>query len=205
MSVNPKARPPVAEAAFSGANANALVERYGEVRSASERLAAPLEPEDFCLQSMPDASPVKWHLAHTTWFFETFVLEAAKGDYVPFHPKFRVLFNSYYNLVGEQHPRPRRGMLTRPTASEVYRYREHVDALMTDLLRSGDLTREQLMVVEVGLHHEQQHQELMLTDLKHGFSVNPLRPAYIDSRRPFERVVAPDMKWVSFEGGRSHV
>lgn len=189
------------EEAFSGATSEALAERFRDVRLASEQLVAPLEPEDFCLQSMPDASPAKWHLAHTTWFFETFVLEAALEGYQPFHPQFGFLFNSYYDSVGGRHPRAKRGMLTRPSVGEVMRYRGHIDALVGDLLRRDSLSKRALAVIEIGLHHEQQHQELMLTDIKHGFSVNPMRPAYIASHRPVERVVAPDLQWTEHRAG----
>ena len=143
--------------------------RYLEVRNASLALAAPLSAEDCALQSMPDASPVKWHLGHTTWFFETFILEGRRG-YRPFDPAFRVLFNSYYNTVGEKHPRPERGLLSRPGLDKVLAYRRHVDEAMQD---AGDHP-----LVELGLNHEQQHQELILTDLKHLLSRNPQLPAY---------------------------
>lgn len=150
-----------------------LAHRLAQVRQASERLAAPLSPEDCAIQSMPDASPVKWHLAHTTWFFETFVLERYLPGYRPFDPAFRVLFNSYYNGVGDKHPRPERGMLSRPSLDEIRAYRRHVDAAMPEVL-----ARAPAGLVELGLNHEQQHQELILTDLKHLLSRNPSRPAY---------------------------
>ncbi|MEM6989464.1 MAG: ergothioneine biosynthesis protein EgtB [Myxococcota bacterium] len=190
-----------AEVAFSGATSEALAERYRDVRRASETLVAPLETEDYGLQSMPDASPPKWHLAHTTWFFETFLLVPSCEGYQPFNEQFGYLFNSYYNSVGGMHPRPKRGLLSRPTVAEVFRYRQHVDALVIDLLRRGDLSDRELATIEVGLHHEQQHQELLLTDIKHAFAQNSMRPAYIDSRRPVERVVATEMRWAAFEGG----
>ena len=193
------------EAVFSGATSEALAERFRDVRRTTERLVAPLETEDFGLQSMPDASPPKWHLAHTTWFFETFVLARSCDGYEPFNQHFGYLFNSYYNSVGGAHPRPRRGLLSRPTVAEVFRYRGHVDALVVDLLRRGALGADELAVLEVGLHHEQQHQELLLTDVKHGFSVNAMRPAYIDSRRPVERIVAPPMRWWRHAGGKAEI
>ena len=156
-----------------------LADTYTSVRQQTERLCEPLAAEDYLVQSMPDASPVKWHLAHTSWFFETFVLAAARDDYVPFDSHFGFLFNSYYNAVGDRLPRARRGLLSRPTVGEVHRYRAHVDEQMTTLLRSDDpLPSVLASVVELGLHHEQQHQELILTDLKHAFGANPLRPAY---------------------------
>ncbi len=170
---------------------------YAAVRAASEALASPLSPEDTTPQSMEDASPTKWHLAHTTWFFETFVLEPRPG-HRPFDPSFRVLFNSYYNTVGEQHPRPRRGLITRPSLAEVRAYRASVDERMAAVL-AGAPTPEELAVIELGLHHEQQHQELMLTDLKHLFSSNPLKPVYHDAERP--RIRAAKSGWLAWGGG----
>ena len=173
--------------------------RYREVRRATERLAAPLSPEDCQVQSMDDASPTKWHLAHTSWFFETFVLERALRGYRVFHPEFRVLFNSYYQTVGEQHPRPLRGLLTRPTLDEVCAYRRHVDEHMLALLehRGGDPLAD---VIELGLHHEQQHQELILTDIKHLFSRHPLRPAYRECPVA-PRVEAAALRWHRYAEG----
>ncbi len=152
--------------------------RYLAVRNASSGLVAPLSPEDCTPQSMPDASPAKWHLAHTSWFFETFVLEPHGGDYVAFDPAFRVLFNSYYHSVGDQYFRPQRGLVTRPGLDEIRAYRAHVDAAMLRVLEAGSLGDEELGVVEVGLHHEQQHQELIVTDLKHLLAHNPAHPPY---------------------------
>ena len=154
-----------------------LAARYQAVRAATERLAAPLSPEDCTAQSMPDASPVKWHLAHTSWFFETFVLESTPG-YRPLEPAYRVLFNSYYHSVGEQHARPERGSITRPGLAEVQAYRRRVDEFCLTSIEGGRLTPAQLSVVELGLQHEQQHQELILTDVKHLLSRNPLQPVY---------------------------
>ena len=156
-----------------------LAAAYGAVRRQTERLCEPLAAEDYVLQSMPDASPVKWHLAHTSWFFETFVLPAAVPDYAPFDPRYGYLFNSYYNAVGDRLARPRRGLLSRPAVEEVYRYRAHVDQHMLTLLHSDEVLSPSVAgVIELGLNHEQQHQELILTDLKHAFGANPLRPAY---------------------------
>ncbi len=180
---------------------SALRARYRSVRAATERLAAPLSPEDCVAQSMPDASPVKWHLAHTTWFFETFVLEPADPDFVPFDAPFRVLFNSYYNAIGEQHPRPQRGLLTRPSLNRVRAYRAHVDRAIADRLSSGDVDPAQCAVVALGLEHEQQHQELILTDAKHLLAQNPLRPAYReDLSTPAPRGGAP-LSWHRFDDG----
>jgi len=152
--------------------------RYRAVRSASEHLAGPLSPEDCTPQSMPDASPVKWHLAHTTWFFETFVLEAAEPDFQPVEPLYREMFNSYYFSIGDRYFRPERGLVTRPSLVEVWAYRREVDRRMERLLDASRLSESLLAVVELGLQHEQQHQELLLTDLKHLLSKNPLHPAY---------------------------
>ena len=136
----------------------------------------PLEIEDFGVQPMPDASPPKWHLAHTTWFFETFLLKAALPGYQPFHDRFEFLFNSYYNGIGELYPRARRGALSRPTVAQVMEYRRYVDQHMVELLDAGH--PESHGHVELGLHHEQQHQELLLTDIKYNFGNNPLYPPY---------------------------
>jgi ergothioneine biosynthesis protein EgtB len=155
-----------------------LAGRYREVRAATVALAAPLSPEDCQVQSMPDASPTKWHLAHTTWFFETFVLEpAGRGNYRPFHPRFAFLFNSYYESVGERPVRAARGLLTRPSLDEVYAYRRAVDEAMLRLLEPG-VDPALAAVIVLGLHHEQQHQELVVTDIKHALHANPLAPAY---------------------------
>ena len=182
-------------------SAEQLATRYGEVRGASEALAAPLSEEDCVVQSMEDASPVKWHLAHTTWFFETFVVAPALSSYPIFDEHFRVLFNSYYNAVGEQHPRPERGLLSRPSLAEVRRYRAHVDRHLLELLGSdGAAQREHRALIELGLHHEQQHQELTLTDLKHMLSCNPLRPAYREASHE-TAVEAKSVQWYGYEGG----
>ncbi|MES2349815.1 MAG: DinB family protein, partial [Pseudomonadota bacterium] len=157
--------------------------RFATVRRRSLALAEPLTDEDCGAQSMPDASPIKWHLAHTTWFFETFILEPMEAGFEPFHPAFRVLFNSYYNGIGEKHPRAQRGLLTRPAMSQVRAYRANVDERIARLVAS-DLDDEQrahlTMLVTLGLEHEQQHQELMLTDVKHLLAQNALLPEYMD-------------------------
>ena len=174
------------------------VERYLEIRAATEALAAPLSPEDQTVQSMPDASPAKWHRAHTTWFFETFVLGRFIADYIPFDPAYAYLFNSYYEAVGPRHPRPNRGLLTRPGAADIARYRAHVDAAMARLL--ADCPAESTALVELGLNHEQQHQELLLTDIKHAFAANPTGPVYLPSPpRPVGE--APAQEWIELEGG----
>ncbi|WP_437500538.1 ergothioneine biosynthesis protein EgtB [Sorangium sp. So ce1099] len=193
--------------------ASGLRARYDAVRAFTESLCAPLCPEDHVVQSMPDASPVKWHLAHTAWFFETFVLGERAG-YAPFHPQFGYLFNSYYVSVGERHSRPRRGVLSRPTVDETYRYRRHVDEGMRELLdelAAGRHDDDLAFAIEVGLHHEQQHQELILTDLKHAMAQNPLRPAIFGGAQPGQRGGgagelryldhAEGVRWVGHGGG----
>ncbi len=177
---------------------------YCAVRSLTELLAEPLSAEDQTVQSMPDASPTKWHRAHTTWFFETFLLERCVPSYAPFEPTYRMLFNSYYEGVGPKYPRAQRGAITRPGAAEVGRYRSYVDAAVLDLLGSGSapdgLTDVELAAtLELGLHHEQQHQELLLMDIKHVLSLNPLRPAYRPG--PVARHHSRRTGWVEIDGG----
>jgi hypothetical protein len=156
------------------ANATAQA-RFQAVRDATLALCEPLEVEDHVIQSMPDVSPPKWHLAHTTWFFETFILSEFVRDYEPVDPNYRYLFNSYYMAIGAQHPRPHRGLLSRPTLSEIRSYRARVDLRMQELLASAAADRDEIeRRTLLGIHHEQQHQELMLMDIKHIFSVNPL-------------------------------
>jgi ergothioneine biosynthesis protein EgtB len=155
----------------------ALAHKYRTLRGASLQLVDHLSPEDQCIQSMADSSPIKWHLAHTTWFFETLVLKAHLPGYRDFDPRFGYLFNSYYEALGSRHARPQRGMLTRPSLAEVNAYREHVDRAAHSMLDRGSLSSEVNWLIELGLNHEQQHQELMLTDIKHAFWLNPLRPA----------------------------
>jgi ergothioneine biosynthesis protein EgtB len=174
--------------------------RYLDIRAATAALAEPLAPEDCALQSMADASPVKWHLAHTSWFFETFVLEPHAPGYRAFDPHFRVLFNSYYNAVGDRHPRPERGLLSRPELPRIRAYREHVDRAMTALLADDTLAKGCAGLIELGLNHEQQHQELILTDLKHLLSRNPLRPPYLPAS-PVAEARGPVRRWLGFEGG----
>ena len=177
-----------------------IARHYARVRAQTLRLVEGLSAEDCALQSMPDASPLKWHLAHTTWFFETFVLERYARDAKPFQPAFRYLYNSYYNAIGEQYPRAQRGLLSRPTVNEIRDYRDAVDAQVGDLLATQTLTDEALAIVELGLHHEQQHQELMLTDVKHLLSMNPLSPAYRDGGFDTRESALP-MGWSAFDGG----
>jgi ergothioneine biosynthesis protein EgtB len=172
---------------------------YRSIRLRTVSLAAPLGPEDAAVQSMPDASPVKWHLAHTTWFFETFLLAGRERGFAAFDPRYRYLFNSYYEAAGPRHARPRRGMLTRPPLAEVLAYRAQVDERVEALLARG-LDPEGAAVLELGLHHEQQHQELILTDLKHAFSENPLEPAYAPPL-PVPARDAPALTFLEHEGG----
>jgi ergothioneine biosynthesis protein EgtB len=176
-----------------------LVERYAATRRATVALAAPLSAEDAMLQSMPDASPAKWHLAHTSWFFETFVLGRAEPPVPPHDPAWGFLFNSYYEAAGPRQPRPERGLLSRPPLDAVLRWRGLVDERMGALL-AGAVPGALLDVVELGLAHEQQHQELLLTDVKHAFSVQPLRPAYLATPPPRAGAAAP-LAWVAREGG----
>jgi ergothioneine biosynthesis protein EgtB len=173
-----------------------LAEAYAAVRAHSAFLTAPLSAEDAAIQSMPDASPAKWHLAHTTWFFETVVLSQLP-DYRPFDPRFAYLFNSYYEALGPRHPRPRRGLITRPSLDEVYAWRAHVDAAMADAFGVESLQE----AITLGLHHEQQHQELLLTDIKHAFFSNPLLPAY-RPQAPAPKAAAP-LDGISLPGGVS--
>jgi len=181
---------------------NDLLSRFAAVRRHSLALAEPLSAEDCCAQSMPDASPVKWHLAHTAWFFETFVLEPNEAGFHPFHPAFRVLFNSYYNGVGARHPRPQRGLLTRPALVEVLAYRANVDERMQALLAQQGNNAALQTLVELGLQHEQQHQELLLTDVLHLLSCNPTAPAYRDARPQADApAVSSALDWVECAGG----
>ncbi len=172
---------------------------FGNVRRRSLALAEPLSDEDCGAQSMVDASPVKWHLAHTTWFFETFILERFEDGFAPFHPAFRMLFNSYYNGVGERHPRSARGLLTRPAMAEVRAYRADIDARMTRLLALRPDDAELSALVMLGLQHEQQHQELILTDVLHLLAQHPLLPAYTDVAQGVATQPGA-LDWIAFEG-----
>ncbi|HXC24371.1 MAG TPA: DinB family protein, partial [Gemmatimonadaceae bacterium] len=154
-----------------------LARRYRVVRGRTERLCAPLAVEDYVVTAMTDASPAKWHLAHTTWFFETFVLREGVEGYGVFDPAFAYLFNSYYVQAGERHCRAQRGLVTRPTVAEVYAYRRFVDDAMVKMVERG-VTDALAAVMEIGMQHEQQHQELLVTDLKYLFDANPIKPAY---------------------------
>ena len=180
-----------------------LIAQYGEVRAASEEFCRPLETEDYVVQSMPDVSPAKWHLAHTSWFFETFVIKPHLPDYRSLHPQYDFLFNSYYNAVGERHCRPKRGLISRPTVADTYRYREYVDRHMEEVLLAMDGA--QLLsarpIVILGLNHEQQHQELMVTDIKHVLSENPLQPTYRERIFLEQTPHLEPQTWRLFDGG----
>jgi ergothioneine biosynthesis protein EgtB len=180
--------------------APSLAARYTHVRMTTLAICEPLENEDYVAQSMPDASPIKWHIAHTTWFFEQFILRPRLEGYKPFNANYEFLFNSYYQAVGPMHRRTERGLLTRPSVSEITNYRRHVDAEMQRLLAARPDDTELQALVTLGLNHEQQHQELMLTDLKHLFSLNPLLPAYRLSKGVTARNAAA-LEFVPFEGG----
>lgn len=176
-----------------------LTERFLAVRELTDRLTAPLSAEDQTPQSMPDASPAKWHRAHTTWFFEQFVLRD-DPDYVEYDPSYGFLFNSYYEAVGPRHPRPHRGLVTRPGVADVARYREYVQDAVVRALEAGRLDEGAQSLIELGTHHEQQHQELLLMDIKHLFSTHPFAPCYVD--RPADPASAPGAQgWRRVAGG----
>jgi ergothioneine biosynthesis protein EgtB len=194
----------MATAATTMWDAESLVDRFTEVRAHTESLAAPLSPEDQTVQSMPDVSPTKWHRAHVTWFFETFLLAEHEPDFAPFQDKYWFLFNSYYETLGARYSRADRGFITRPGAHDVGVYRRQVDDRMRDLIttlgRTDQGTLDKLSAtIELGFHHEQQHQELLLMDIKHVLSRNPLQPVYAGS--PSERCEPDDLGWVDVEGG----
>ncbi|MGZ5271334.1 MAG: DinB family protein, partial [Ramlibacter sp.] len=186
-----------------------MAERFAAVRAHSLQLASPLSAEDQCVQSMPDASPTKWHLAHTSWFFEAVVLGAHAPGHEPFHPAYAHLFNSYYESLGPRHPRPHRGLLTRPGLAEVHAYRAHVDAAVQSFIAGADAgawsAAEPLL--ELGLQHEQQHQELIATDILHAFSCHPLLPAWQPQDAPALRLASstPPLRWLPHPGGTVEV
>ena len=179
---------------------DALRDRFLHVRQTTERIAAPLSEEDCALQSMSDASPVKWHLAHTSWFFETFLIEKFAADFKPFDPAFRVLFNSYYNGIGDKHPRAERGLISRPGLATVLDYRQHVTRRIAALLPQMPMNDPFTELVWLGCHHEEQHQELILTDLKHLLSKNPLKPAF-EKRWPLTPIDTRQTRWIGYPGG----
>src|SRR5260221_7561075 len=179
-----------------------LARRYAETRRRTEALAEPLSAEDQTVQSTPDVSPTKWHRAHTSWFFETFLLEPHLAGYRVFDPAYAYLFNSYYEAVGARHPRPQRGLVSRPGSAEIGRLRAHVDAAMAPLIAALDPVAwaEAAPLIELGLNHEEQHQELILMDIKHVLSLNPLRRAYAAPAARQDGRAAP-LTWLRFTGG----
>ncbi len=190
----------------TGTAAQGLLNWFGAVRARTEAICRPLETEDHLLQCAPQVSPPKWHLAHTTWFFEQFILQPLAGDYRPFHPRFGHLFNSYYETVGEPFPRSRRGLLSRPTLAEVETYRRYVDDYMRRAIETLSATHclELERRLSLGLHHEQQHQELLLMDIQYNFSQNPLRPAY-HTPDPAPKRKAPPTAWHAVTEGESTI
>jgi ergothioneine biosynthesis protein EgtB len=192
----------------SAANSTAaatLLARYQAVREATLRLCTPLSPEDLMVQSCPEASPVKWHLAHTTWFFETFVLREFVAAYKPFHPNFHWLFNSYYNSLGDMPEKKLRASFSRPPLDVILHYRAHVDSAIAHFLQQPVEDRA-IQRITLGLHHEQQHQELIATDIKHALFTNPLHPAYIEAtEQPKNETIAPPLDWVNFSPGLTEI
>jgi ergothioneine biosynthesis protein EgtB len=186
----------------SGVDRHSTLGRFEKIRRDTEALTANLTPEDQSIQSMPDVSPTKWHLAHTTWFFETFILTRLDAEYRVFDPAFAYLFNSYYEAAGPRHPRPERGLLSRPTIDIVAAYRDHVGAAMSRLIEHAaePIWSEAAPLIELGVQHEQQHQELILMDIKHVFSRNPLLPAYQAPQLHVQQTTMP-LTWVEFAGG----
>jgi len=192
---------------FAGKAAGPLerVARYRETRETTVRLCEPLEVEDCVVQTMADVSPPKWHLAHTTWFFETFLLKPFLRDYCEFHPEYNFLFNSYYDSIGDRWPRPRRGLLSRPTVAEIRAYRAHVDAAMSRLLEGIPSDGDVASRLELGLQHEQQHQELLLSDIKHILGENPLQPVYATWRGGGLETASTPLTWSAFPGGLTEI
>jgi ergothioneine biosynthesis protein EgtB len=178
-----------------------MLDLYQQIRQTSEKICQPLEIEDYQIQSMPDVSPPKWHLAHTTWFFETFLLVPHLPGYLVVHRQFGYLFNSYYEAVGARHPRHQRGILSRPTVAEVYQYRAHVDRAMIELISTISKYPNLIDIITLGLHHEQQHQELLLTDIKHILALNPLHPIYRHDLQSHLAINDSIFKWLEYSGG----
>src|SRR6185312_14323858 len=190
----------LARGADAAPRVSTLIDSYGKVRRVTEALCSSLALDDYTVQSMPDASPTKWHLAHTSWFFEEFVLRHFAEDYRFHDESWRYLFNSYYEAVGPRMARAERGLLSRPTVEETFAYRAYVDEQMSRLLEQREESDDLWRVVTLGLHHEQQHQELLLTDIKHAFSRNPLRPAYAPPLAAPRRE-SPTLAFLELEGG----
>jgi len=179
-----------------------LIKYFLTTRNQTEELCLPLETEDYCIQTFENVSPIKWHIAHTSWFFENFLLTPYLKNYTPFHPTFSHLFNSYYELAGTFHPRSERGLLSRPTVKEIFEYRKYVNEAMLKLLKSPHQQniKDILLRTTLGIHHEQQHQELMLTDIKHIFNYNPLKPVYLKSNLPQSKQHIP-AQWLEYDEG----
>ena len=199
MNENTKAKP------ITETENDSLQTQYRSIRSCTEEICTPLEIEDYCIQTTPEVSPPKWHLAHTAWFFETLVLKPFLNQYKNFHPLYGQLFNSYYGTIGNYHPRPERGFLSRPTVKDIYNYRHYVDHHMIQLIAQLDHPARENIITRtiLGLNHEQQHQELLLTDIKYNFAYNPLRPAYKPSLLlPHNN--ASKLDWINFEEGIHH-
>ncbi len=196
----------ILSASEAGVSRDALLRRYRAVRAKTEALAAPISPEDQMLQSMPDASPTKWHRAHTTWFFETFLLTPHLPGYRVYDDRFGFLFNSYYEAVGPRHPRPQRGLISRPTCEEVGAYRAFVDAAMEELIQTAraDVLSNAHAMLTLGLHHEQQHQELILMDILHAFSCNATKPRYGNGAAAID-TETPALTWHAFDGGLTQI
>ncbi|HVA06758.1 MAG TPA: ergothioneine biosynthesis protein EgtB [Acidimicrobiales bacterium] len=184
--------------------ASPLAAAYDTVRTTTERLAAPLSPEDQTVQSMPDVSPTKWHRAHVTWFFETFILSQYRDGYRCFDDDYAYIFNSYYEALGNRHPRHERGLISRPGIHEIARYREYVDEQMANLM-AGPLEKGLPELITLGVHHEQQHQELLLMDIKHVLSCNPLRPQYLPDAAVSDGLAPPKADWTEHDGGTSEI
>ena len=179
-----------------------LLKRFNKVRNFTGRLCENLQTEDFVIQSMPDVSPTKWHLAHTTWFFEAFVLMKSSASYEAYNPVYKYLFNSYYVQMGERFTRSQRGLLSRPTVKEVFDYRNYIDSRIADFISNSDkeIYSKFSPIIEIGIHHEQQHQELLVTDIKNVFSINPLYPSYTGKNIQTSESV-PKIEWINFDGG----
>ncbi len=204
--LSPVAIPQIGGGALPPTNhQSSLLTDYQQVRQLSERICQPLATEDYVIQSMPDVSPPKWHLAHTTWFFETFILIPHLAGYKVFHPQFGYLFNSYYEAIGDRHPRAHRGLISRPTVTEVYDYRAYVDRSMATLLTTATVNSDLAALIILGLHHEQQHQELLVTDIKHILALNPLHPIYRQDLSSQPHTAISQCQWLEYPGGLYYI
>jgi ergothioneine biosynthesis protein EgtB len=192
-------------ARLENASSSGVLDRYRHTRAATLAFAAPLSPEDMMVQSCPEASPVKWHLAHTSWFFETFVLAEFAADFKPFHPDFRWLFNSYYNALGDMPEKKLRASFSRPPLEQILAYRTQVDAGIARLLERSGVPDEAVRRIRLGIEHEQQHLELAATDIKHALFTNPLHPAYLDAALVLSEAIAPPLEFVLFDSGLTEI